>query len=408
MYSILNEKKESIKEDAVKFTQDLIRVSSPSLQENQIAKLIEIKMKQLGYDKVFIDDAGNVIGLILGRENKPSLLLNCHMDTVEPSVKDGVWDKSPFSGDMENGRIYGLGASDCKSGIAAQVYAGAILKRSLLPLKGNIVVAATVAEKNGLSIGVRTLMEKTLPSLGITPDFAILGEPTDLGLYYGHDGWMEIEIKVEGTNPFQVDDAAHEIFSDFGASFLIKNDKPETMMIKNPYFEDLKGCRRATILMERRVNQSEEINDILTQIKHNAHLAAQSSGSVAVDVMVRQQNQKMYTGKTTVVKHLTNAWAIDPFNPVMERSRQALSAANCKVCPGKWELDRLGMGTAGSVFVKNYNVPAIGYGPGSESVAHKPNEYVEISNLDECVYGTAIIAHSLIGVPVFGWTSDEI
>jgi len=407
MYRIMQEKKENLKEDLILFTQDLIRLKSPSLQESQIAKLIEIKMKQLGYDKVFIDDAGNVVGIIIGRENQPTLLLNSHMDTVDASELS-LWDKSPLAGTVEDGKVYGLGSADCKGGLAAQIFAGAIIKQSLLPLKGNLVVAATVAEKNGLSIGVRALMEKTLPSLGIMPDFAVLGEPTNLGLYYGHDGWMEIDIKVEGTNPFQVDDAAHEIYSDFDSSFTFNAGKSENMLVKNPCFEDLKGFRRATIRMERRINQAEEINDVLSQIKHNAHLVAQSSGPVAVEVNVRQENQRLYNGKTMVVKHVTNAWSIDPFNPVMERSRQALSAAGCRVRPGKWELDQLGMGTAGSVLVSNYKVPTIGYGPGKESIAHKTNEFVEINDIEESAYGTAVIAHSLIGVPVFGWTSDEI
>ena len=92
----------------------------------------------------------------------------------------------------------------------------------------------------------------------------------------------------------------------------------------------------------------------------------------------------------------------------MERSRHALAAAGCRVNPGKWTLGRLGMGTAGGHLVTDYGVPTICYGPGLEEAAHTANEYVETGMIAEAVYGTASIVHSLVGIPVFGWTSDEI
>jgi acetylornithine deacetylase len=66
------------------------------------------------------------------------------------------------------------------------------------------------------------------------------------------------------------------------------------------------------------------------------------------------------------------------------------------------------MATAGGVLTKEYSIPTIGYGPGNEDVIHAPNEFVEVDKISEAVYGTASIVHSLIGVPVFGWTSDSI
>jgi len=66
------------------------------------------------------------------------------------------------------------------------------------------------------------------------------------------------------------------------------------------------------------------------------------------------------------------------------------------------------MATAGGVLIKDYQTPAIGYGPGNEKVIHGPDEYVEVDKIVEAVYGTAAIVHSLIGVPVFGWTTDNI
>jgi len=93
---------------------------------------------------------------------------------------------------------------------------------------------------------------------------------------------------------------------------------------------------------------------------------------------------------------------------LLSRSRQALSAAGCEVRPGRWKLARLGMGTAGSLLVNEHGIPTVGYGPGHEEQAHREGESVAISKLVDCAYGTAAIAHSLVGVPVFGWIPDSL
>ena len=162
------------------------------------------------------------------------------------------------------------------------------------------------------------------------------------------------------------------------------------------------------IRIVRRLLPKESENDVLSEMRRSVGVLARSAGSVAVQVAVRTENQRLYTGQVTEVRHVTHAWAADPFHPLMERSRQALAAAGCPVRPGKWILGRLGMGTAGGVLLDEFSIPTIGYGPGVETKCHTPNESVSEARIVEAVYGTAAIAHALIGVPVCGWTSDEI
>ncbi len=408
MYRILRAKSRRSGDRAVELAKKIIQTPSPSLKEAPVAELVERDMQKAGFDRVLHDQAGNVLGIMFGRDGGPTVLLNSHMDTVEP---EGDWKESPYSGRVENGKLYGLGAADCKAGLAAQIYAAELLKRSLLPLRGNLIVAASVAEQNGRSVGVRTLMETTLPQLELRPDYAILGECTGLGIYYGHDGWMEVEITVEGANPFQVDDAARQIFEDIRTT----NREGDTgeggqeyFSVEDPRFDTSAGLRRASIAVDCRLANGNQPAQVVNQLKHEAELIARNSGSVAVEVAIRQDQQRMYTGRTTLVRHLAHAWAIDPFHWLMGRARQGLEAAGCQVRCGKWKLGRLGMGTAGGVLVSEFNVPTIGYGPGSEELAHARGEYVETDKLVEAMYGTASIVHSLIGIPVFGWTSDEI
>jgi acetylornithine deacetylase/succinyl-diaminopimelate desuccinylase-like protein len=403
MYTILQKKLNGLKEELGEFTRELVATESVTYDEGAVAAKIRDRLIGLGYDKVFEDEFGNVVGILYGREASPTVLLTSHMDTVatDPSQR---WDHSPLSARVEDGKIYGLGAADCKGGIAAQAYSVALLKRSLLPRRGNLVFAATSAEGNGIGVGIRGFLEKTLPGLGLEADYAIMGEPTDLGLYYGHDGWVQIEMKIEGPNAFLVEDAARSIAKDFDQN---RDGDTASEPAGRPEFQDILGHRNATIRMNRNLREGEDVAEVIRQVGHEAMLAAKAP-EIAIDVDVRKQTQKLYNGKYELVRHVSKGWGIDPYDSLVVRARQSLLAAGREAKPGRWKLSRFGMGTAGNVLVTEFGIPTIGFGPGREELAHTGNEYVEVKSLAEAAFGTAAIVHGLIGIPVYGWTSDEI
>ena len=405
MYRLIREHHRALLPHLNAFARDLIRIPSESLHEEAAALRVETEMKSLGFDRVFRDEAGNVVGIMTGREPHPVLLLASHLDTVGAAGE--AWKQDPFAGRVEDGRLTGLGAADCKSGLAAQTYAAGLLHHCMLPLQGTIVVAATVAEENGCSLGLRHLLKHTLPDLGLMPDYAVIGEPTGNGLYYGHDGWVELDIQVEGSDPFLVDDAADSISGEMNQDRGLGRKLGTDMEMDAPRFEEVEGFRRATFRMVRRLAEAENEEEVAHHLQHEMMLAA-SGGGVAVDVKVRHVTQHLYTGKTEVVRRVTHAWCTDPCHPLIERSRQALTAAGLSAKPGKWRLGRLGMGTSGGVLCSKFQVPVIGYGPGEEEQAHAADESVTLAAMADCMLGTALIAHGLTGIPVFGWTADEI
>ncbi len=187
MYDLLKNRLDGLQGELVAFAQELLRTHSPSGDERKAGALVVDQMNALGFHRVFADELGNVVGVMHGIEDGPTLLLASHIDTVG-SGSLATWNESPWSGRIEAGRLHGLGAADCKGGLASQVFAAGLIKRSLLPLRGHLVVAATVLEETGISIGTRGLVSHTLKELGLCPDYVVLGEPTDLGLFYGHDG----------------------------------------------------------------------------------------------------------------------------------------------------------------------------------------------------------------------------
>jgi acetylornithine deacetylase/succinyl-diaminopimelate desuccinylase-like protein len=405
MYDLLKNKLEGLQGELVAFAQELLRTRSPSGDENKAAALVVDQMNALGFDQVSTDELGNVVGVLHGIEDGPTLMLASHLDTVGTGDLS-TWDASPWSGRIENGRLHGLGAADCKGGVAAQVFAAGLLKRSLLPLRGNLVVAATVSEENGISIGMRGLLSYTLKELGLTPSYAVLGEPTDLGLYYGHDGRAELDVTVRGINPFRVSDAAELVARSLDESG--HGAAVEEIAVRDTRYEDGPGFRQAVIAFERRLGSNDDVTNLIARMRSAAVRAASTAGAVDVEVSVRERDERLPSGMVVKAQRITQAWSTDPFSPLLSRARQALSAAGCEVKPGRWKLARLGMGTAGSVLVNDHGIPTVGYGPGHEEQAHREGESVAISKLVGCAYGTAAMAHGLVGVPVFGWIPDSI
>ena len=405
MYDLLKNKLDGFQGELVGFAQELLRTHSPSGDESKAATVVVDQMRALGFDEASTDELGNVVGVLRGVEEGPTLMLASHMDTVGTGNLS-TWTESPFSGRIENGRLHGLGASDCKGGLAAQVFAAGLIKRSLLPLRGNLVVAATVLEENGVSIGMRGLLSHTLKDMGLVPNYAVLGEPTDLGLYYGHDGRAEMEVTVRGVNPFRVTDAAELVSRALGESG--NQSSIEEIAVGDTRYEDGIGFRQAVINLERRLGENDDVNHLVNRMRNEAVRAASSAGAVDVDVCVRERSEVMPSGLTVKTKKVTEAWSTDPFSPLLSRARQSLAAAECEVRPGRWKLARLGMGTAGSLLVNEHGIATIGYGPGHEEQAHREGESVAISKLITCAYGTAAIAHGLVGIPVFGWIPDSL
>jgi len=211
---------------------------------------------------------------------------------------------------------------------------------------------------------------------------------------------------MRGLNPFRVTDAAAMVSRALDESG--REAPVEEILVGDTRYEDGPDFRRAVIALERRLGSSDDVNHLVSRMRGEALRAASPAGVVDVDVCVRERNEVLPSGLVVKAKRITSAWSTDPFSPLLARARQALSAAGCEVRPGRWKLARLGMGTSGSLLVNECGIPTIGYGPGHEEQAHREGESVPVAKLVGCAYGTAAIAHGLVGVPVFGWIPDDL
>jgi acetylornithine deacetylase/succinyl-diaminopimelate desuccinylase-like protein len=402
MYRELRRDSDRVKDDVIAFAQELVRIPSVSLTEGKLADCVEDALLELGYHLVTRDDYGNVVGVVLKDHTLPTVLLNAHMDTVPPGVD---WSRPPFAGTIADGRLYGLGAADCKGGLAAQLYAGHLLATSVLPLRGNLVFAATVAEENGCSVGLRHLLDHTLPQLELKPGFAILGEPTALNLCHGHDGWAEAEIRVAADTGTRLSHAIDLIRLGIdGIDTGRHAPQAPILSLRAPVLGGTNGHREAVLRVVRRLLPGESARGFVDWVRRRV-AAARGVASADVAVVPHEEVQRLYTGATSKVRFGTDAWATDPFDPKVDQAREALRAAGCPPLLRHWRLDQLGMGTAGAALVR-HRIPTVGFGPGDECEAHRSDESIELERLTQAVYATAVMAYSFIGAPVFPRARD--
>src|SRR5688572_22923396 len=173
---------ESLRDRVVDFTQRLITTLSLPGDEAAVAVLVEDEMRSLGYDEVWRDEAGNVIGRMRPTAEGAGkrVMLNTHLDHVD--VGDPArWPYPPYEGTVAGDEIWGRGASDLKGALACQVYAGALVKRLGLSTPNDIYVSGVVLEERG-GLGSAWLAEH------LPVDYVIIGEPSANRVALGHRG----------------------------------------------------------------------------------------------------------------------------------------------------------------------------------------------------------------------------
>lgn len=133
---------------------------------------------------------GNLVAVLRGASGGPNLVLNGHVDT-QPIA--GGWTRDPLGGVIEDGRIYGCGAGDMKSGVAA--LAGAVAAAAKIERRGDLIFVASCDEVSGGHLGVGALIDELRT---LRPDMAIVGEPTLGDVVIGARGVVWVELAVAG------------------------------------------------------------------------------------------------------------------------------------------------------------------------------------------------------------------
>ncbi len=356
----------------------LVKIRSVSLGEKAVAEELKRQMIEAGFDEARIDGLGNVVGRI-GNGSKV-LVFDGHIDTVDVG-NPANWHFDPFSGEIRDGYVHGRGTVDQKGGPAAFVTAGRILKELAFDRDLTLWFTGTVIEEDCDGLCWKYLVEEEK----LKPDFVVITEPTNLNIYRGHRGRMEIEVSFKGIS-------AHGSAPERGKNAIyaasracLEIEKLNERLASDPFLgkgsvtisEIVSGSPSlcavadfAKIHLDRRLTWGETKESAVAEIQEVVK-------DLDATIEVLHYEETSYTGLRYGMEKYYPTWKLEEQHPLVVNAREAFR----KVFGKEAIVDKWTFSTNGVTINGYFGIPCIGFGPGNEVLAHAPDEKVPVSDL---------------------------
>ena len=384
-------------DDLIDFTQRLVAMPSLSGDEGNVAALIVDELKRLDYDDVWTDEVGNVIGKIKG-SGGPSILLNGHMDVVDPGPAEG-WPYHPYSGQIVAGELWGRGSVDMKGPVAAMVYAAAQFKQFGLKPPGDLFMTVAVMEEIG-GLGTQFMVGE------LNADAAIVGEPSRNELRLGHRGRIEVQIRFRGRSAHaSAPDLAvnpHYSVAEFLQRLPDLNLGEDPVLGKSTIAPTLYRTDQVSanvipsevILFLDWRNVPAETTDVavekLNRLVENCVAAGCVDVNFKPEVSVTCEDLTTYTGAVKNFASVFPAFSTAPENPLAVAAQAAITAA----AGGTRSYDVWQFATDGGHLMAA-GIPTVGFGPGNDRLAHTNQERIGIADLKDATATYAPLVQAL-------------
>jgi acetylornithine deacetylase len=368
--------------EALAMVKQLIEMPTVSRDSNlDLIHWIRDHLKSLGVDATLVHDAtGKKANLYatLGPQDRPGIVLSGHTDVVPIDGQD--WDTDPFRIVEKDGKLYARGTSDMKSFVAVALsYAPKFLAQ---PLETPIHYAFTYDEEVGC-LGAKRLIE-VLRDMPVKPKACIVGEPTEMQVIAQHKGKKSWRVDVRGFE-------CHSSLTHMGANAveaaaeLIAFIKSLARKKRDHGPFDPEFAPPYTSLHTGTVNGGTALNIVpkdcsfLWEIRY---LPQDDVDALFAEVVAY--------AKTKLEPELK---AIDPNSgfsftqisefPGLATDDRAGVVELAKALTGANRVQKVAFGTEAGLF-SELGIPTIVCGPGSIEQAHKPNEFIELSQIGLC------------------------
>lgn len=378
----------TFKQEVINLCQDLIRKSSYSGHEQNVADILKTYMQKNNFDKVFTDKYGNIIGCIKGNRPGPKILFDGHIDTV-PVANELEWTYPPFAAEIHDDKIYGRGTSDMKGAVAAMCVAAKYFKEDFgNDFAGELYIAGVVHEECFEGVASREV------SKNIKPDYVIIGEASNLNIKIGQRGRAEIIVETFGkschsANPEKGINAVYKMAKIIEAINTLEPPHHEILGDGILELTDIKSSPypgasvipdycRATY--DRRLLVGETKESVLAPIKKLLEEMMAKDSTLKVNVSYSVGKEKCYTDNEITGERFFPGWLYSKNDEFVQKAYVQLK--NNGFNP---EITQYNFCTNGSHYAGEAHIKTFGLGPSKENLAHTANEYIEINQLIKAV-----------------------
>jgi len=357
----------------------MIKIPSLSGEEGPLVEHLTTICETAGFDEVRVDGLGNLLCRI--GTGSTVLAIDGHIDTVDTGDLE-QWEKDPFSGEIDDTYVYGRGSVDQEGGVAAMITAGRILHE--LSYNGGFTIwfTFTIMEEDADGLCWLWLIERE----GIKPDFVVITEPTNLGVYRGHRGRMELDVSFRGVS-------AHGSAPERGDNAIYKASRGALALEKlNEELRPDPFLGKGTIVISRVTSSAPSLCAVAdgAELHVDRRLTWGETKEIAVQqiqevcgpdakVSVTMYDRVSYTGAQYPQEAYFPTWKIPEEHRLVRagaRTFRELFYADPVV--DKWTFSTNAVSICGK-----YEIPTIGFGPGNEVQAHAPNEHTPIDHLEK-------------------------
>lgn len=381
------------KQEVIDLCQSLIKSQSYSGNEEGVVNLLKSYFESNGFDKVHVDDYGNIIGTIIGKFKGPKILFDGHMDTV-PVVNAEKWTHDPFGAEIDHDRIYGRGASDMKGALAAMVVAaGNFAKACDKEFAGEIHVAGVVHEECFEGVAARAISDY------IKPDYVIIGEASNLNLKIGQRGRAEIVVETFGipAHSASPEKGLNAVYAMAKVIEAIRGIQPtEHAVLGKGILEltDIKSmpypgasvvpeyCR---VTYDRRLLVGETKESVLEPIEACLEALMAQDETIQAKVSYAKGKERCFTGNDIEGERFFPGWLFEEGEAWVNDIQSSLETLG--FAPS---ITQYNFCTNGSHYAGEAGIKTLGLGPSDERLAHTIDEYIEIDQLTkvtECYKG---------------------
>ncbi len=395
MYKQIIEKAKHYEQDTTQFLCDMIGHPSFSTQEKEVIECIKAEMEKAGFDEVRIDGLGNVIGRI--GHGKRVIAFDAHIDTVYAGDL-ALWKTDPFKAEVRDGHVIGRGSVDQESGMASMVTAGRIIKELNLNDKFSIYFTGTVMEEDCDGLCWQYLIKEEK----LVPELVVITEPTNLNIYRGHRGRMEMMVHIKGLSchgsaPERGDNAIYKI-----SRIALEIEKLHerlrfdeflgkgSVTVTQVFFSSPSQCAvpdAASIQLDRRLTFGETKDSAVAEVTEACRLAGYPDSVVEV----LKYEETAYTGLVYPTEKYYPTWVLPEDSPWLDTARQSYE----QVLGFKPFVDKWTFSTNGVAIMGMHHIPCLGMGPGNEIYAHAPNEACPIDHLTKAAAFYAAFVYAL-------------